>query len=54
MPFDIHAMETNRKVTYKGVEYRVVDNMSSGLLAVIKEEDLINNDYPFPIVVIPD
>lgn len=46
-------METDRTVVYKEVEYRVLDTTSSGLLLVIKEEDVKNDSYPLTTLAIP-
>ena len=53
MAFNADYFETDLKTTYKGVDYRVVDTTSSGVYLVVKEEDVINNNYPLTPVVIP-
>ena len=54
MAFDVDKFEMFRKVTYKETEYRVVDVIVSGLLLVVKEEDVKNDNYPLSTMVIPD
>lgn len=54
MAFDFTALEIDRVVVYKEIEYRVVDQTGSGLLSVVKEEDVVNKNYPLVTYVIPD
>jgi hypothetical protein len=53
MAFDVSNLETYITVDYNGVKYRVIDNSSSGLLIVAKEDDVINNNYPLQLFAIP-
>ncbi|ULM95671.1 hypothetical protein L8956_17720 [Peribacillus frigoritolerans] len=54
MAFDILKCETDKVVTYRDIEYRVINNTDSGLLIVAKEEEVKKEAYPLQIFTIPD
>ncbi|NMF06248.1 hypothetical protein ACUH7Y_07130 [Clostridium beijerinckii] len=54
MAFDVTKYETYITTEYKGITYRVVEETSSGLLLVVKECDVINENYPLQTFVIPN
>lgn len=54
MAFESDKMQVDVVVAYEGIEYRVLDTTDSGLLLVVKEEDVKNKNYPLIPVVIPD
>jgi hypothetical protein len=54
MAFDMTKWQLNRTVTFNNVEYRVLEETTSGMLLVSKEEDVKSGKYPLPTFIIPE
>jgi hypothetical protein len=52
--FDVMNFQLNRIVSLNDVEYRVIEETTSGLLLVAKEEDIKLGSYPLQIFAITE
>lgn len=48
------CMSLDLEITYKGVQYRIIEKLASETLLVIKKDDFDNNRFPVETYVIPD
>ena len=42
-----------RKCTYLGVEYKIIESLKSNMLLVVPFEDFVKGTFPLPILTIP-